>query len=84
MTIPVAGDNFVLDWPKTSEDPIISLETLTFAGNLETLASLQVDVSHTFVQGCMGGPFAGGPSSGRAPAPRRGELCGRELCRPLD
>jgi dTDP-glucose 4,6-dehydratase len=40
------GANFVLDWLPTSDEPIINLDNLTYAGNLETLASLQGKVRH--------------------------------------
>ena len=48
------GANFVLDWLAQSDEPIINLDKLTYAGNLETLASLQGDARHTFVQGDIG------------------------------
>ena len=48
------GSNFVLDWVAASDEPVINLDKLTYAGNLETLASLQGNPSHTFVQGDIG------------------------------
>jgi dTDP-glucose 4,6-dehydratase len=48
------GGNFVLDWLGTSDEPVVNLDKLTYAGNLETLASLQGDARHTFVQGDIG------------------------------
>jgi dTDP-glucose 4,6-dehydratase len=48
------GGNFVLDWLRASKEPIVNLDKLTYAGNLETLESLQGDARHTFVQGDMG------------------------------
>ena len=48
------GANFVLDWLATSDEPVINLDKLTYAGNLETLASLHGDDRHTFVQGDIG------------------------------
>ncbi|WP_377160934.1 dTDP-glucose 4,6-dehydratase [Roseateles sp. UC29_93] len=45
------GSNFVLDWFKTSDEPVVNLDTLTYAGNLENLASLKDDARHVFVQG---------------------------------
>jgi dTDP-glucose 4,6-dehydratase len=48
------GANFVLDWLAQSDEPVINLDKLTYAGNLETLASLQGDARHTFVQGDIG------------------------------
>jgi dTDP-glucose 4,6-dehydratase len=45
------GSNFVLDWFKQSDEPVVNLDVLTYAGNLENLASLQGDARHSFVQG---------------------------------
>ena len=44
------GSNFVLDWLAQSDEPIVNLDKLTYAGNLQSLASLQGDPRHTFVQ----------------------------------
>ncbi len=48
------GANFVLDWLAASDEPVLTLDKLTYAGNLENLASLQGDGRHTFVQGDIG------------------------------
>ena len=48
------GANFVLDWLAQSSEAVINLDKLTYAGNLETLASLQGDARHVFVQGDIG------------------------------
>ena len=48
------GSNFVLDWLKTSNEPIVNLDALTYAGNLANLAPLQGDARHTFVKGDIG------------------------------
>ena len=48
------GGNFVLDWIAGSDEPVVNLDKLTYAGNLETLASLQGNPRHTFVQGDIG------------------------------
>ena len=45
------GSNFVLDWLKASNEPVVTLDALTYAGNLENLASLDGDGRHTFVKG---------------------------------
>ncbi len=45
------GANFVLDWLALSDEPVLNLDKLTYAGNLENLASLQGDPRHVFVQG---------------------------------
>jgi dTDP-glucose 4,6-dehydratase len=48
------GSNFVLDWLAQGDEPVVNLDKLTYAGNLENLASLQGDARHTFVQGDLG------------------------------
>lgn len=52
------GSNFVLDWlgvgHKHCDEPVLNLDKLTYAGNLENLASLQGDARHVFVQGDIG------------------------------
>ena len=48
------GGNFVLDWLAGSDEPVINLDKLTYAGNLQTLASLQGDKRHHFVHGDIG------------------------------
>ena len=48
------GSNFVLDWLAQSDEPVINLDKLTYAGNLENLASLDGDARHIFVQGDIG------------------------------
>ena len=45
------GANFVLDWLAASDEPVINLDALTYAGNLETLSRLQGDPRHVFVHG---------------------------------
>lgn len=45
------GANFVLDWLATADEPVVNLDALTYAGNLENLARLQGDARHVFVQG---------------------------------
>ena len=48
------GANFVLDWLAANGEPVVNLDKLTYAGNLETLASLKGNPSHIFVQGDIG------------------------------
>lgn len=48
------GSNFVLDWIAGSDEPVINLDLLTYAGNLENLASLEGNPQHIFVQGDIG------------------------------
>jgi dTDP-glucose 4,6-dehydratase len=45
------GANFVLDWLARSDEPVVNLDKLTYAGNLQTLGSLRDDVRHVFVRG---------------------------------
>ncbi|MDE2599482.1 MAG: dTDP-glucose 4,6-dehydratase [Rhodocyclaceae bacterium] len=48
------GSNFVLDWLAQSDEAVLNLDKLTYAGNLENLASLSGDARHVFVQGDIG------------------------------
>ena len=48
------GSNFVLDWLAHSDEPVLNLDLLTYAGNLENLSALQGDARHVFVQGDIG------------------------------
>ena len=45
------GSNFVLDWFSQSKEDVVSLDLLTYAGNLENLSSLNGNPHHHFVQG---------------------------------
>jgi dTDP-glucose 4,6-dehydratase len=45
------GSNFVLDWLAGSDEPVVNLDALTYAGNLQNLASLQGHAKHHFVKG---------------------------------
>ena len=48
------GSNFVLDWMEAASDSIINLDKLTYAGNLQNLASLEGNPNHIFVRGDIG------------------------------
>ncbi|WP_303290718.1 dTDP-glucose 4,6-dehydratase [Marinobacter sp. SS5-14b] len=48
------GSNFVLDWLADSEETVINLDKLTYAGNLQNLESLNGDGRHVFVRGDIG------------------------------
>jgi dTDP-glucose 4,6-dehydratase len=48
------GSNFVLDWLAQSDELVLNLDKLTYAGNLENLATLRGDARHVFVQGDLG------------------------------
>ena len=44
------GSNFVLNWLANCDAPVLNVDKLTYAGNLENLASLQGSDRHRFVQ----------------------------------
>ncbi|WP_312568474.1 GDP-mannose 4,6-dehydratase, partial [Comamonas sp.] len=48
------GANFVLDWLAAIDEPVVNVDRLTYAGNLENLASLQGDARHVFAQTDIG------------------------------
>ena len=48
------GSNFVLDWLEASQEPVVNLDKLTYAGNLENLRELTGHAGHHFVQGDIG------------------------------
>ena len=45
------GANFVMDWVATTGEPVVNLDALTYAGNRESLKSLEGDARHVFVHG---------------------------------
>jgi dTDP-glucose 4,6-dehydratase len=45
------GANFVLDWLAAERETVVNLDKLTYAGNVENLASLRGDPRHVFIQG---------------------------------
>ncbi len=48
------GSNFVLDWLEATNETVINLDKLTYAGNLQNLASIAGDARHVFVHGDFG------------------------------
>ncbi|PVZ88258.1 dTDP-glucose 4,6-dehydratase [Serratia sp. S1B] len=48
------GGNFVLDWFRQHDEPIVNLDKLTYAGNLDTLKSLDSHPDHHFIRGDIG------------------------------
>jgi dTDP-glucose 4,6-dehydratase len=48
------GANFILDWCAASDEPVVNLDKLTYAGNLGNLAALKGDARHVFVRGDIG------------------------------
>src|SRR5215468_476638 len=48
------GANFILDWCATSDEPVVNLDKLSYAGNLGNLVALKNDPRHVFVRGDIG------------------------------
>src|SRR5437764_304676 len=48
------GANFVLDWLEGSDELVVNLDKLTYAGNLGNLAALKGDSRHVFIRGDIG------------------------------
>ncbi len=48
------GSNFVLDWFGQSAEEVVSLDLLTYAGNLQNLSTLNNNSHHHFIQGNIG------------------------------
>ena len=44
------GANFVLDWLRGADEPILNVDKLTYAGNLRTLEAVLRDPKHIFVR----------------------------------
>ena len=45
------GSNFILDWLAQHQEAVVNLDKLSYAGNLNNLASLKDDARHHFVHG---------------------------------
>lgn len=48
------GSNFILAWLRDHEEPVINLDKLTYAGNLENLVTVSEDSRYRFVLGGIG------------------------------
>ena len=48
------GSNFVHQWLAEEKTPLVNLDKLTYAGNLDSLADVLDDPRHTFVEGDIG------------------------------
>ena len=48
------GSNFVVEWLARAGTPVVNLDRLTYAGNLQNLAAVAGDPRHTFVRGDIG------------------------------
>ncbi|MDJ0749799.1 MAG: dTDP-glucose 4,6-dehydratase [Woeseiaceae bacterium] len=50
------GTNFILEWTANSDEAVVNLDKLTYAGNLGNLRSIANNKQHTFVQGDIADP----------------------------
>lgn len=48
------GSNFIHTWLSQTDEPVVNLDKLTYAGNLENLVKFQEDSRYEFVQGDIG------------------------------
>src|ERR1700738_2777396 len=48
------GANFVLDWLRASDEAVLNVDNLTYAGNLRTLQPVERNPKHIFVRGDIG------------------------------
>jgi dTDP-glucose 4,6-dehydratase len=48
------GSNFVLAWLELNMGTVVNLDKLTYAGNLENLASIKKNAHHIFIRGDIG------------------------------
>ncbi|RJF97797.1 dTDP-glucose 4,6-dehydratase [Noviherbaspirillum saxi] len=48
------GSNFVIDWLASSDEPLVNLDKLTYAGNPDNLLSARQDARHIFIKGDIG------------------------------
>ena len=48
------GSNFILNWIENNSEKVVNFDALTYAGNLENLASLQSCDQYNFVHGDIG------------------------------
>jgi UDP-glucose 4-epimerase len=78
------GSNYVLDWLAQSRETVVNLDKLSYAGNLQNLASLKDDPAHVFVKGDIGDATLVPRTVDPLSTTRGGEFCGRVACRPVD
>jgi len=45
------GSNFIINWLAESDEPIVNLDKLTYAGNLDNLSSIKTNSQHIFIKG---------------------------------
>lgn len=48
------GSNFVLDWLAQSDETVVNIDKLTYAGNLDNLRELEGNARHVFVRADIG------------------------------
>ncbi len=48
------GSNFVIDWLSRHDEPVVTLDKLTYAGHRDNLKSLAKNPAHIFVEGDIG------------------------------
>lgn len=48
------GANFILQWLEKNDEPVVNLDVLTYAGNLENLVGIEGDDRHIFIHGNIG------------------------------
>jgi dTDP-glucose 4,6-dehydratase len=48
------GSNFILDWMRRCDEPVVNVDKLTYAGNLQNLAEVAGHPSHVFVRADIG------------------------------
>lgn len=48
------GSNLVLDWLRRTDEPVVNVDKLTYAGNLQNLAELRGSAAHIFVRADIG------------------------------
>ena len=78
------GANFVLDWLERTDEPVVNLDKLTYAGNLGSLAALRGDVAARVRPRRHRRPRAGRCAARAAPPARHRQFRGREPRRPVD
>ena len=78
------GANFVLEWLGLDLSAVVSLDKLTYAGNLDNLASVANDPRHHFVHGDIGDVELVAELLKRHRPDGRRQLRSRVACRPLD
>ena len=44
------GSNFIIDWLSNSDEKVINIDKLTYAGNLNNLATLRENKKHIFLE----------------------------------